>query len=1018
MEHYNAFISYKHAPLDNKVAEAVHKGLERFHIPAKIRKKTWIKRINRIFRDKDELPITSDLTDTIANALAGSDYLIVICSPNTKESAWVPREIEYFLKNHSKKQIFTVLAGGEPIDVIPKILTSDEREVTDEAGNKQIVTIPVEPLSCDYRIPAGKAKRTELPRLASGIIGCGYDELMNRHRQYVIKQMTAVFALALAIMAAFCGYMYYSKKEIHKNYLTSLENQSRYLANEAEYLLEKEQRITALQLALEALPKGPEDDRPVTAEAVKAITDATLAYESSNGNNIHAVWNYTMPDVITDFKISPGGKKIAIMDESSAAGVWDTKSHKRDLYLERTIPDLMGIQFAGDDTLLLWNEKALYGYDIQTEEQIWEYTLDDDSFCDDRNFCRRKDSFYIVTYKGEILDLDPKTGTVKEALTLPLNDGDEQISVTEIYLSPNEKKMAFRGMGGWSQYTYGVYDLTNKQIVMAPVTEDAVKNICWLDDERIAVATTTVDHSGSMSYGTRQLISTDTSVICCVSASDLSEQWKSDFTCNGIMVKSGFVPLENLVAYFSGNVVTVYEADTGKVKYSNNVNDSVVDVSDKDGDGNPLYITENGGYAMPALSVDTDGVYYNRYFADEIRQTVIAKGVYVRQKLSHEIIYYGVNVYDEDWTALNEDPYPSEGVRSFYLDAEHLVAIAEEESGAKMHLFSMTDQEHRAKDLEGDKAYHFRLLGSFEGKVYAAYDDEGTFRLITYDPALDELKNEDLFEQVSLFENSCVLKDGKLLYIDKTEEHACRLVVMDLAGGQKDEVLLPEDIGYITNAPAYYEQEECVYLSGDSEYVVDLKSGSVEKMQLPEEWNGCLSFSDSSDGGLFAVSDGKQILLADANGSFQTSISCPGVEPIGMTFVDGQLAVLYHNGGLCRYNKDTGELLGKIEISAIYDYSGDVTFQYDSENGLLYIQMEKLTDVVDMKSGVQTACITNCFGYLKGRDIFITLSDHTGVKQVGYYRRYTIEELVDKAHTILNNAELSDETKTRYGIGS
>ncbi len=28
IEHYNAFISYKHAPEDNKVAEAVHKGLE------------------------------------------------------------------------------------------------------------------------------------------------------------------------------------------------------------------------------------------------------------------------------------------------------------------------------------------------------------------------------------------------------------------------------------------------------------------------------------------------------------------------------------------------------------------------------------------------------------------------------------------------------------------------------------------------------------------------------------------------------------------------------------------------------------------------------------------------------------------------------------------------------------------------------------------------------------------------------------------------------------------------------
>ena len=115
---YNAFISYKHAPEDNKVAEAVQKGLERFHIPHKIRKKTGIKRIDRIFRDKDELPITSDLSDSIADALSEADYLIVICSTNTKESTWVPREIDYFLKNHSKRQIFTVLAEGSWMSMI------------------------------------------------------------------------------------------------------------------------------------------------------------------------------------------------------------------------------------------------------------------------------------------------------------------------------------------------------------------------------------------------------------------------------------------------------------------------------------------------------------------------------------------------------------------------------------------------------------------------------------------------------------------------------------------------------------------------------------------------------------------------------------------------------------------------------------------------------------------------------------------------------------------------------------
>ena len=117
--HYNAFISYKHAELDNKIAAMVEHGLEHYHIPRKIQKKTGIKRIERIFRDTDELPITSDLSGTIAEALENADFLIVICSTNTCKSMWVEREIKLFLQNHTQDQILTVLADGEPVDVVP-----------------------------------------------------------------------------------------------------------------------------------------------------------------------------------------------------------------------------------------------------------------------------------------------------------------------------------------------------------------------------------------------------------------------------------------------------------------------------------------------------------------------------------------------------------------------------------------------------------------------------------------------------------------------------------------------------------------------------------------------------------------------------------------------------------------------------------------------------------------------------------------------------------------------------------
>ena len=92
--------------------EEVQRRLEQYPVPKAVARRTGIRRINRVFRDKEELPITSDLNDNIERALLHSEFLIVICSPRTRESAWVQKEIETFLQTHSRKNVLTVLAEG------------------------------------------------------------------------------------------------------------------------------------------------------------------------------------------------------------------------------------------------------------------------------------------------------------------------------------------------------------------------------------------------------------------------------------------------------------------------------------------------------------------------------------------------------------------------------------------------------------------------------------------------------------------------------------------------------------------------------------------------------------------------------------------------------------------------------------------------------------------------------------------------------------------------------------------
>ena len=1016
INHYNAFISYKHAPEDNKVADAVHRGLEHFHIPGKIRKKTGMKKINRIFRDKAELPITNDLSDTISDALENSDYLIVLCSTNTKESAWVPREIECFLKNHTKRDVFTVLVNGEPQDVIPEVLQYDERVETDADGNERTVSIPIEPLSCDYRLSKSKAKKEELPRLASGIIGCAYDELMNRHRAYRMKQLTAVFSIALAIILAFSGYMFYSREQIHKTYLESLKNQSRYLANESGNLLEKEQRITALQLALEALPKDDSDDRPITAEAVKALTDATLAYEGSDGNNINAAWNYQMPNMISDFQVSNDGKILAILDSGNIIDVRNTETHESIIYIDDMDERVLGIALPADKYLVIWTAKNLYCYDTGNGSKLWEYAPTEDRFVDNELMVT-DDSVYVTSEKKHYMEFALSSGEQKNDIQVPEASGSGDIGITESKLSPDKKKIVFRGLFDFDKYGYGVLDIATKSLKTAAY-DGRVRDIEWVSDDTFIISGTKEIMTGSMSIGDKEIISTDKSDIRCINATDLSDRWTTEFICNGVMIESGFVPLKgDKIAYFSGNVITVYNALTGSVEYSNNVNSSVMHVSDRDGDGTPIYITENGRYATPALDADKDGSYCFPYFTDDLRQVVVNQGVYVRQALSNEIIYYGVHVYDDTWEPLDDGKTVSHISDQFYLSDDCLVFLSGLDK-AVLNIYKLNDNSSSQVDLDGGNTYKYNLLGVYKDTVYLGYNNTDSYELITVGLSGGEQKKEELFKTSASFENPCTMKDNRLIYLSENNNYKSLITVYDLDDNHKTETELPDDIGFTDKAPVVFDGENIAYINGETEYTFDIGTGALTKVLTPDGWAGTSCLSDNISNGLAAVSDGREIILIDNNGEVKNTIKCPGVTPIGMSFIEGELSVLFNDGGLYRYDIDSEEFSKKADVSVYNSYDGEAHFSYDTETDTMYIQMDRLTDIVDMESGVMTTHINNCFGHHEGRDIFITIAKEAdGNDKVGYYKRYTVDELIDKAHNILQNTVLPDDMKSRYGIG-
>ncbi len=323
--HYDAFISYRHTEKDIAVAKELQQSLERFRIPKSIRQAYGMEKISRIFRDQEDLEMTSDLSRKIDEALDASDYLIVVCSPQYVQSKWCIHELETFVEKRGADRVLCVLSDGEPPAIFPDILKTRQETVTLDDGSVGTITVGTEPLACDYRGDFRQARRIELPRLAAAIIGCGYDELMMRQERYLRRRRAAIFSGVFLAASIAISYLLWSNAKISSNFRQSQINESKMLAREAMNALGDSDRLSALNSSLEAVGNGAED-RPTVDEAVNALTEASYAY-TLPGYYIEN-WRIDTVNDIVSFCLSEDGKYLTLLDRAGAYRVIDMAEKK------------------------------------------------------------------------------------------------------------------------------------------------------------------------------------------------------------------------------------------------------------------------------------------------------------------------------------------------------------------------------------------------------------------------------------------------------------------------------------------------------------------------------------------------------------------------------------------------------------------------------------------------------------------------------------------------------------------
>ena len=256
---YWAFISYSHR--DKQWGDWLHRSLETYRVPKRLvgqpyRDGVRPSRLFPVFRDREELPVSADLSSRVHEALAKSRYLVVICSPNSAKSLWVNQEINFFKTLGRENRVFSLIVAGEPHASDPSNECFPDALVYQLGLDGSLLPAPSEPIAGDAR--EGKdGKLNAKLKLLAGLLDVNFDALKQRENERRRRVLATVTSSALVFAAAMSGvatYAVFQEREAKKQRKLALAQEQR--ANTARQSAEEILNYLLNQLSGKLEPIG------------------------------------------------------------------------------------------------------------------------------------------------------------------------------------------------------------------------------------------------------------------------------------------------------------------------------------------------------------------------------------------------------------------------------------------------------------------------------------------------------------------------------------------------------------------------------------------------------------------------------------------------------------------------------------------------------------------------------------------------------------------------------------------
>lgn len=1044
--HYKAFISYRHKPLDSDVAAKVQHTIEHYTVPRDLRDPAGGKKLGKVFRDEDELPLSSSLSDSIVDALDDSEFLIVVCTPDLPLSKWCEQEIRHFLSTRDRDHIITVLADGAPGQSFSPLLLHKY----DEKGN---VTGDVEPVAAnivaDTDRKRGRLFAKEKFRILASLIGCSFDELYKREQRYKRRRAFVLGSAASALALLFIGILLNRNAVIKQNYEQALRNQSMYLAAESQRLLDEGDRFSAIALAIEALP-SEENERPLLSQAEQALASSVKAYETGWDRTRRS--NYTVNSAlkhsneVRSYMLSENGDMLVSLSMDSIVTAWDT-------------------------------EKSSSLWTVQVEDHNEAGLID-----------ILPDNTVMIYDNADICFLDGQSGSVKHKLEWPGERGFGAISGT--LTSTDHSRLAVSSFNG-----IYVFDTESKKELCSienPEGENQIALAFSNDGTRIAAVyyhdllsrgydgiRVYDTESGSMIKDLDSFAADGLSRVDVLFAEDNKlcvsyTPFYMDISSSGMSIIF-FTEIDHYLSLFdlesgekiwevaskysltNDNHQTIYTDLLGSAPVYVNIYSNFVDIVDA-GTGEVLThaeypsvivhadvyngavqcIGEDGGFGGLNAGATTWSMVYS--FVNGIKGVMRSGSDYWMLRYgSDSILHCGYTEQDPSWIEFKDDVpdpeyrfYTSEPV----FDKANFVVMSEQkgflyfDAGTKELRYTALpdgaeDPEEpytytpiRFKDgvlslLKSPRSRGASELWNINVKTadrmtYAQTDDT----IVQFNDVIGDSAGEEWYAFVTASGKNQLL-ESYFVSFDYEFRIKNKIPVKGLLSGW------------------FWDKDGSVYVKyGGTEevYVIDLKTFAIQ--ECSGEFGRLLASVDyfqfethmtyDAAAHITVVNTGDRAVVFDQNKAVISQAGDGSYEIISASVAgDGKyLLALCSDDQIRRFDLKTGQLLGRCDVG--YDCSS--LFQHVSwagtDKGFTLMMIENdCTFLISEDDWVISALIPNCTAYLPSEDLFVFIPDRfINGNKAGGFKRHTAETLKEYGREILGEWELSETQKMQYGI--